>query len=82
MGCVGVNAWVPGHDIAEAADFGRGLEEAYGRIGRCSLSEAARYRGDVVSARNAADGGLVVGELHGDLSLIPFSSERDRKSVV
>ena len=76
MGCVGVNAWVPGHDVAEAADFGRGLEEAYGRIGRCSLSEAARYRGDVVSARNAADGGLVVGELHGDFSLIPFSSER------
>jgi hypothetical protein len=76
VGCVGVNAWVPGHDIAEAADFGRRLKDAYGGIGRCSLHEAARHRGDVACARNAADGRLVVGELHGDFSLITFSGER------
>jgi hypothetical protein len=76
VGCVGVHAWVPGHDIAEAADLGRGLEEAYGGIGRCSLHEAARHCGDVVCPRNAADGGLVVGKLHGDFSLIPLSGER------
>lgn len=76
MSCVGVDAWVPGHNVAEAADFGRGLEEAYGGIGRCSLNEAARHRGDIVRARNTADGGLVVGKLDGDFSLIAFSGER------
>lgn len=76
MGCVGVNAGVPGHDVAKAADFGRRLEETYGGIRRRSLHEAARHRSDVVCARNAADGGLVVGELHGDFSLITFSGER------
>lgn len=76
VGCVGVNAWMPGHDVTETADLGRRLDEADSGIGRRSLHEAARHRSDVVCARNAADGGLVVGQLHGDFSLITFSGER------